>query len=139
MSRKNEHLDGFLSHTDRLLELIKKEFASRWTGPVNFEDEGCQCTLVRDEADGCLNEARALLHTIWGTQVNAATLEIALEELIEDGLYYGCWPHACGDDALDAQREDDAYLEALRQDYENEQNERNQLRIDEHNRLFEDY
>jgi hypothetical protein len=93
---------------------------------------------VRDEVDGCLNEARALLHTIWGTQVNAATLEVALEELIEEGLYYGCWPHAYGDAALDAQRENDAYLEALRQDYENECNERNQLLVGKHN-LFEDY
>jgi hypothetical protein len=100
------------------MELLKEAFASRWEGPVRFNDY--YCTLIRDEIDG-LNEARELLRTLWGECINPSTLETVFEELIEDGLHYTCWPHAWGDDGLDAAREEDARREAFDQDYEDEQ------------------
>jgi hypothetical protein len=112
-------LDAFPSDTDRLMELLKETFAFRWDGPVRFYDYNCM--LIRDEGDGYLDDARALLRTLWGAHINMGTLEDALEELIEDGLHYSHWPHAWGDDALDAAREEDADREARDQDYEDEQ------------------
>jgi hypothetical protein len=85
------------------MELIKEAFAYRWAGPVDFNDG--QCTLVRDEVDGRLDEARALLRTLGSKHVPSKALESVFEELIEDGLHYTHYPHAYGDDNLDTERE----------------------------------